>query len=79
MNRNLVAHRVSTVLDSTNLRNIGFELPHVEKSLPKIIKLLATNLEKAGGLGALEEVKKNTEEKYAILTKRPTTYSPIVK
>lgn len=74
VNKNLVAKRCSTVLDTTALTTVGFELPHVDDAVPKVVEMFARRIEVAGGLGILDNVRQETAKKYTILQDKPTTY-----
>lgn len=74
VNRNLVAKRVTTVLNTDALKSIGFELPDVSKAVPEMIEKFKKNLEKMGGLIALDKIREEAQAKYKILGKKPTTF-----
>lgn len=74
VNRNLVAKRVTTVLSMDKLKKAGFKLPSVDQSIPRIIDMFKKNLDKAGGLKALDMVRSDTKAKYSILKGKPSTY-----
>lgn len=75
VNKNLVAKRVTTVLNTDALKNVGFELPSVTEAVPKMIEKFKKNLEKAGGLIALDKIREEAKAKYKIIGKVPTTFA----
>ncbi len=77
VNKNLVAKRCSTLLNTDALRTLGYELPHVDKSILKVIESFAKNLEKAGGLSALSEMRNEALAKYSVLQNKASTFSSV--
>lgn len=75
VNKNLVAKRCSTVLSTSKLLALGYEMPRADESIKIIVKKFKKNLLKAGGLGALEEVRRDTRQKYSAVTSKATTYT----
>lgn len=74
VNSNLVAKRVTTILNLDKLKKAGFELPPADESVNRIIDKFKDNLKKAGGLGALDVVKEETKKKYSLKGVKATTF-----
>jgi dTDP-4-dehydrorhamnose reductase len=66
VNRNLFAKRCTVSLKAEKLATVGYQLPPVWESVEKVIGKFKNNLEAAGGLPALEEVRKETREKFEL-------------
>lgn len=75
VNKNLVAKRCSTLLNTDALRTLGYELPHVNESITKVVESFAKNLDKAGGLSALDEMRNEARAKYTLLQNQASTFS----
>jgi len=74
VNKNLVAKRCSTVLDTTALEMVGFEMPPIKEAIRFTIEMFKMNLKEGGGLSALDAIRDETRKKYMIIQKKPTTY-----
>ncbi len=74
VNRNLVETRCTTVLSTAKLETVGYRLPDVRESMRQTVKVFGENLARAGGLSALDFVRRDTRSKYFIVTNNPTTY-----
>jgi len=77
VNKNLISKRVSTVLSTEKLATIGFELPNVDTSIVKIIEKFKENLDKMGGLKALNDIRQEAKEKFTIIQSKATTFTPV--
>jgi dTDP-4-dehydrorhamnose reductase len=77
VNKNLISKRVSTVLNTQKLETVGFGLPNVDTSVLKIIKKFGENLEKMGGLKVLDDIRQEAKEKFTIVQKKATTFTPV--
>jgi dTDP-4-dehydrorhamnose reductase len=75
VNANLVAKRCSTVLDTTALETVGFNMRPVGEAILSVVKEFKKNLDEAGGLSALDKVREETRKKYTITQDKPTTYT----
>lgn len=75
VNKNLIAQRVTTVLDTTALRTVGFELPNAEVSIDWVISQFKYNLEHdPKNMEVIALVRQQTKSKYELKQKQATTY-----
>lgn len=75
VNKNLVAKRCTTILSTEALRTMGYTLLPAKDSIERVIKAFKKNLADAGGLKAMDVVRKETKAKYSITQKKATTYT----
>lgn len=77
VNKNLIAKRVSTILNTEKLSKAGYSLPDAKKSIEKIIGMFKDNLDKVGGLKSLDKMRIEAINKYSLMQKKATTFSSV--
>lgn len=77
VNKNLVAKRCTTILDTSALQTIGYKLPSTNNSIIKVVMRFREKLEKMGGLKALDPVREESKQKFSITQRKASVYKPI--